>query len=199
VGVLAVTAATLVGAWLARRRAQQQHLWFGAAGGALAVVALVHLLPDAWAGAQRAGAPSWLVPTIVLGTFGANLAIGRQGCTCGFDEAPASGAQSAAAIALHRILEGATLALTGITTAVALLAHALGEGMAIGALLRAQPRRLSTWLALMCLGPAIGALTANAIPHLETVEPLLLATANGILANTARVSFAIAFPVTPSG
>jgi zinc transporter ZupT len=198
-GVGLVALATLVGAWLARRRAGQRQLWFGAAAGALLVIALLHLVPDAWAGAKDAGLPAWLVPLIAVVSFAVTVAVSRAGCACEADEEHASGAGSAGALAVHRFLEGAALALTGLVTAVALAVHALGEGLAVGALLRTQPRRLAGWLAVMSIGPAIGAIAADAIPALLIAEPLLLAVAAGVLAQAARISLRAAFQHRRSG
>ncbi len=193
-GLALVAVGTVAGAWLARRREGQQHIWFGAAAGALLVIATVHLLPDAWAGAEDAGIPVWLVPGLAVTSFAVNVAVSRAGCTCAADEELASGAGSAAALAVHRFLEGAALALTGLITAAALAVHALGEGLAVGALLRTQPRRMAVWLTVMCVGPVIGAVAADALPSLGVVEPLLLAVAAGILAQAARISLRAAFP-----
>jgi zinc transporter ZupT len=194
VGVGVVALATVAGAWLAHRRDKQEHVWFGAAAGALLVIALIHLLPDAWSAAATAGIPQWLIPTVAVASFIVTIVISRIGCTCQADEEHASGAWSAAALAIHRFLEGAALGLTGIITAVAIAAHAFSEGLAVGALLRTQPRRLASWLTLMCLSPAVGALTADAIPALQVSEPLLLAIATGIIAQAARISLRAAFP-----
>jgi zinc transporter ZupT len=194
VGVGVVAVATLAGAWLAHRRGSQQHTWFGAAAGALLVISLVHLLPDAWSAAATTGTPRWLVPTVAVASFVTTIAVSRVGCTCQADEEHASGAWSAAALAAHRFLEGAALGLTGVITALAIAVHALGEGLAVGALLRTQRRRLACWLTLMCLGPAVGAMTADAIPSLRVTEPLLLAIAAGIVAQAARTSLRAAFP-----
>lgn len=194
VGVGAVALATLAGAWLAHRRDTQQHVWFGAAAGALLVIAVVHLLPDAWTAATTTGMPPWLVPAVAVASFVVSIAVSRIGCTCQADEEHASGAWSAAALAIHRFLEGAALGLTGVITAVAIAVHALGEGLAVAALLRSQRRRLACWLTLMCLGPAVGAVTADTIPSLQVTEPLLLAVAAGIVAQAARISLQAAFP-----
>jgi hypothetical protein len=52
---LLVGAATMAGAGLARRHAARRELCFGAAAGALLVIAGAHLLPDAWSAALRSG------------------------------------------------------------------------------------------------------------------------------------------------
>lgn len=198
-GVGVVAAATLAGAWLARGRGDRRQVWFGAAAGALLVIALAHLLPDAWAGAQEAGLPRWLVPASAVASFAANIAICRAGCACDAHEENAGGAASAAALAVHRFLEGTALALTGPVTAAALAVHALGEGMAVGALLRGRRRRLAAWLIVMCAGPAVGVALAGAVPALAVAEPLLLAVAAGVLAQAARISLRAAFRHASSG
>lgn len=195
-GVMAV--ATLAGAWLAYRRNEHRQMWFGAAAGALLVIALMHLLPDAWHGAGDAGLPAWLVPVVAVASFVVTLLVSRVGCTCQADEEHASGVGSAAALGLHRFLEGAALALSGFVTAVALAAHAFGEGMSVAALLRGQRRRLAAWLVVMCVGPAVGAAAADAIPALDVAEPLLLAVAVGVLAQAAIISLRSAFPSLPA-
>jgi ZIP family zinc transporter len=194
VGLGVVALATLAGAWLAGGRGGRRQVWFGAAAGALLVIALLHLLPDAWAGAEASRVPAWLVPVVAVLSFMAMHAVSRVGCACEADEEHASGTGAAAALAVHRLLEGAAMVLTGLITAVALAVHAFGEGMAVGALLRQQRRRLAVWLALMCIGPVVGAWAASAIPALDIAEPLLLALAAGVLAQAARISLRAAFP-----
>lgn len=197
VGVGVVALATAVGAWLARRRDGQQQVWFGAAAGALLVIALLHLLPDAWTRADDAGMPTWLVPAVALVSFSVSILVSRVGCACQADEENVAGAGSAAALAVHRFLEGAALSLAGVVTAAAIAVHALGEGLAVGALLRTRPRRLVCWIAVMCVGPAIGAVTVEAIPALRFSEPVLLSVAAGVLAQAARISLRAAFPKSP--
>jgi len=194
-GIGLVAAATVTGAWLARRRPGQRQLWFAAAAGALLIVAGLHLLPDAWTAARAAGIWPLLVPVAVAAGFTvAGLAI-RAGCGCREHQEQASGAATAAALALHRFLEGAAVALAGsVAVALALAAHAFGEGLATGALLGGQPRhRVAGWLALMCLSPVIGAAAAGTFPVPAAAEPMLLALATGILAQAARVSLHAAF------
>lgn len=97
-----VAVATLAGAWLAWRWDAHQQVWFGAAAGALLAIALMHLLPDAWADAQDAGLPAWLMLVAAVASFTVTLAVSRAGCACQDDEKHANGAGSAAALALHR-------------------------------------------------------------------------------------------------
>lgn len=187
VGVVAV--ATVVGAWLARRRGDQRDIWFGMAAGALLVIAVFHLLPDAWSGASNVGLSLWVVPVVAVVSFALAALLSRVGCACEADEVHVGGVGMAAALAVHRFLEGSALALTGsITVAAALSVHALGEGLALGALLGTRPRRMVWWLAVMCLAPVLGAGVTHAIPMVDGAEPLLLAVAVGILAQACRVS-----------
>ena len=178
-GASLVAAATVAGAWLACRRPGHREIWFAAAAGALLIIAGFHLLPDAWAGARAA--PIWpgLVPVAAIGAFTAAGLAARAGCSCREHTEQASGAGTAAALAVHRFLEGSTIALAGsAAVAVALAAHAFGEGLATGALLGGQPRRrVAGWLALMCLSPVIGAAATDTFPVPAAAEPVLLALA----------------------
>ena len=190
-----VAAATMAGAWLARRRPGQRQIWFAAAAGALLIIAGLHLLPDAWAGARAAGIWPGLVPMAAVAAFAAAGLAARAGCGCQEHRERATGAGAAAALTVHRFLEGAAIALAGsAVVALALAAHAFGEGLATGALLGGQPRRrMAGWLALMCLSPLIGAAAASAFGVPAAAEPLLLAVAAGVLAQAARVSLRAAF------
>ena len=117
---------------------------------------------------------SWLglVAVIVAAAFTAAGLASRLGCACQEHAGQASGAATAAALAVHRFLEGAAIALAGsVAVAAALAAHAFGEGLAAGELLGGQPRRLAAaWLALMCLSPVIGAAAADALPTPAATE-----------------------------
>ena len=190
-----VAAATVAGAWLARRRPGQRQIWFAAAAGALLAIAGLHLFPDAWKGARDAGIWPVLVPAAAIAAFAAAGLAARTGCGCQQHREQASGAGTAAALTVHRFLEGAAIALAGsAVVALALTVHAFGEGLATGALLGQQPRRrVMGWVALMCLGPVAGAVAADAFPFPVAAEPLLLAAAVGVLAHAARVSLRAAF------
>jgi ZIP family zinc transporter len=194
-GAVMVALATLAGAWLARRGPGAQAVWFGAAAGALLVIAGVHLLPDAWSDASEAGMWPWLTLVAAAAAFALAAVVSRYGCACEADEEHVSGVGAASALAGHRFLEGAALALGGsVTVAVALAVHALGEGLAVGALLRSRDgRRMAAWLAVMCLGPVVGVLVTAAFPLPDAVGPLLLGFAAGIIAQAARVSLRSAF------
>src|SRR5215475_4285143 len=153
-----VAAATAGGAWLAVRRPARKQIWFAAAAGALLVIAGLDLLPDAWAEARTSGIWPPLVLLTAAASFTAAALATRVGCGCQEHKRQASGAGTAAALAMHRFLEGSALALAGsAAVAVALGLHAFAEGLAIGALLGAQPRRLVSWLAVMIVSPVVGA------------------------------------------
>jgi ZIP family zinc transporter len=194
-GGLMIGLATLAGAWLARRHAARRELCCGAAAGALLVIAGIHLLPDAWQGARQAGIPAWMTPVAAFTAFAvAGIAI-RRGCNCQADREAAGGAGTGAALAVHRLLEGAALMLAGsATVVVALTVHALAEGLAAGTLLTSASRRERVlWLTVMCTGPLVGAALAAPARGLASAEPILLAVAAGVLAQTARVSLNAAF------
>jgi ZIP family zinc transporter len=135
-----------------------------------------------------------LTPAAALAAFIATGLATRAGCRCQQHAEHASGAGTAAALAVHRFLEGSAIALTGsAAVAAALAVHALGEGMATGALLGTQPRRrVAGWLAVMSIGPLTGA-AAGTFPVPAAAEPVLLAVAAGVLAQAARVSLRAAF------
>ena len=192
-GLIAV--ATVAGAAMAFRRPARRQIWFAAAAGALLIIAGLHLLPDAWAGAGEARIWHPSVPLAALGGFIAASLAGLAGCGCREHAERASGAGTAAALAVHRFLEGSALALAGSPAiALALAVHAFGEGLATGALLGLQPRRLAPWLAVMCASPVIGAVVAGAFPTPAAAEPVLLALAAGVIAQAAWVSLRAAFP-----
>jgi ZIP family zinc transporter len=194
VGAGLIAAATAAGAWLAHRRSRHREIWLAAAAAALLVIAGLHLLPDAWgdAGAVELWAP--LLPMAAIGAFTVAGLAARSGCGCWEHTAQSSGAAAAAALALHRFLEGSAVALAAsAAVAVALAVHAFAEGLAAGALLGAQPRRLAGWLAAMSVSPILGAVTARAFPVPEATEPLLLALAGGVVAQAAWVGLRAAF------
>ena len=190
-----VAAATVAGAWLVRRRPGQRQSWFAAAAGVLLIIAGLHLLPDAWAVAQEAEIWLPLVPMAAVAAFAAAGLAARVGCSCGERRELVAGTGMTIALAIHRFLEGAAIALTGsVAVALALAAHAFGEGMATGALLSGQPRRrVAGCLALMCVSPVLGAVVADAFPVPEAAEPVLVATAAGVLAQAALISLRGAF------
>ncbi|MGW5147842.1 hypothetical protein [Rhodococcus koreensis] len=199
VAVILVAAATVAGAWLARRGSERSALLLASASGILLIIAVLDLLPDAWGEAQEAGIPVWAVPVTALVSFGVTGVVVRVGCPC--EPGRGGGIGAACGLAVHRFLEGATLALTGsVFVVVALLVHAAGEGVALGTLLGAPPRRRAApWIALACLSPIAGAFVASAVPIPDGLMPVLLAFVAGILAQGAWVALRLAHQQRPSG
>lgn len=195
-GVLIVAAATLAGAWFARRHAGGRELYLGAAGGALLVIAGLHLIPDAWSGARQAGIGWWTIPGAAVASFLLAGVVMRRGCACQSDREAMGGAGAAAALAGHRLLEGAVLIVAAsIPVTIAFTVHALAEGMSAGTLLGAgSRRRLGAWLTVMCVAPAAGAALAGIWPVPGSVQPVLLAAAAGVLAGAARISLGAVLP-----
>ena len=156
------------------------------------MIAGLHLLPDAWSGAGDAGIPVWIVPAAAVASFAVSGLAVRRGCTCQRDREVAGGSATAGALAVHRLLEGAALALSGsVAVAVALVVHAFAEGVAAGTLLSTAPRRqVRWWLTALCVSPFAGAVIADIAPVPERLEPVLLAVAAGVLGQAARVSLA---------
>jgi len=194
-GALLIGLATVAGAWLARRHAARREVCFGAAAGVLLVIAGLHLLPDAWSAAPQTAIPAWSVPAAAIAAFAVTGFALRRGCACRAEREAAGGAGTAGALAAHRLLEGAAVVLAGsVMVTAALAVHALAEGLAAGTLLASAPRRERVrWLAIMCASPAAGAALAVAWPFPETVRPVLLAVAAGVLGQAARVSLSAAF------
>jgi zinc transporter ZupT len=203
-GGLLLGLATVAGAWLARRHAARRELCFGAAAGALLVITGLHLLPDAWSAARQARTPLVPLAAMAVGTFlVAGLAV-RRGCGCRDEREAVSGAGTAAALAGHRLLEGAALAMASSTpVAIALTVHALAEGLAAGTLLTSvSRRRQALWLTAMCVSPVAGAVLAGTWTLPPAAQPFLLAVVAGVLAQAAKVSLAAAFqearPIRPA-
>src|SRR5262249_40197233 len=114
-GVALIAAATLAGAWLARYSSRVRVLWACAAA-VLAAVVLADLLPDVWWDLHGAGL-GWLAAGAggLAAGYGAAEALARRGCACqaaSAHQATASGTATGAALAAHRLLEGAAVALT---------------------------------------------------------------------------------------
>jgi zinc transporter ZupT len=198
VAVVLVAVATVVGAWLARRGSGRPALLLAAASGTLLIIAVLDLLPDAWDKAHEAGVPPWAVPVTALASYGLMGAVVHIGCPC--EPGRAGGIGATSGLALHRFLEGATLALTASAAVVAaLLVHAAGEGLALAALLGAQPgRRVAPWLGLACLSPVAGAFMTSALPITDGTMPLLLAFVGGVLAQAAWVALRLAHQQRPA-
>ncbi len=198
-GLILITIATLAGAGLARRHARRPEVCLGAAAGALLVIACMHLLPDAWSGAQGADIPALWIPLLAAASFVLTGQLVRRGCACQRNRETAGGIGTTIALAAHRLLEGASLALTGSAiVAAALAAHALAEGLAAGTLLTSLARRRAALLlGALCLSPVLGVTITKVAPIPHRLEPLLLAAAAGVLCKAAHISSTAAFGRKP--
>jgi hypothetical protein len=179
------------------------------------VMALTDLLPDAWQDAVEDGVPLWALGVSVATGFLVITYFTRKGCACPSDTAAKAprrhapgrhrrlkeavnaamfgGMGTAAALTLHRAIEGATLALTGsVVVVLALMVHSASEGLALAALLDMARQRLAPWLVVACLSPAAGVLVAELSPLPEHVIPLLLGTVAGVLLRIAVVGVRLA-------
>ncbi|GAA0396816.1 hypothetical protein GCM10009530_55500 [Microbispora corallina] len=213
--VLLICCATLAGAWLARRYSARVTVWLAVASAMMLVTALVDLLPDALDDAAEAGVPTWALGVAACTGFLVVAYFTRKGCACpdeherprgpqhapgrhrrlrrAVDAALFGGMGTAAALTLHRAVEGATLALTAsVVVVLALAVHSASEGLALAALLDLADQRLAPWLAASCAGPVIGVLTATFRPLPAQVVPILLSVVMGVLLRTAIVGIRLA-------
>ncbi|GII58374.1 hypothetical protein Pth03_67630 [Planotetraspora thailandica] len=213
--VLLVCASTLFGAWLARRNSRRVTLWLAIASATMLVTALVDLLPDAWSEAVRTGVPLWALVLAALFGYVVITYFTRRGCACPSDAEPQRAAMhapgrhrrvkqavdaalfggmgTAAALTLHRAIEGATLGLTASVVVVfALTIHSASEGLALAALLDMARQRVGPWLFVACASPAAGVLIATVAPLPDQLVPILLSLVMGVLLRTAVVGMKLA-------
>ncbi|AWS43798.1 hypothetical protein [Streptosporangium sp. 'caverna'] len=215
--VLLVSLATLAGAWLARRNSAKVTLWLAIASAMMLITALADLLPDAWRDAAETGVPLWAVGLAIAFGFLVITYFTRKGCGHGHghggsgrtggrhapglhrrvkeavDAALFGGMGTAAALTLHRAIEGATLALTAsIVVVIALMVHSASEGLALAALLDMAKQRLTPWLLVSCASPAAGVLIATVAPLPAQIVPILLGMVTGVLLRTAVVGLRLA-------
>lgn len=213
-GALAVvTAATLLGAWTASRWASKLGLWLSLASAMMMVGALTDILPHVWHEAEEVGTPWWAPGLAVAGGFAVITLFTRSGH--GHDHGEASPADpptgrhrptdatsraagvgvlgAATALTIHRVIEGATLALSPSAAVIgALLVHSASEGLALAALFAQTRRSPMPWLTLAVAGPAVGIVVASVGPLPEVAVPVLLAVVAGVLLRTALVGLGMA-------
>ena len=213
--VLLVSLSTLAGAWLARRNSTKVTVWLAIASAMMLITALADLLPDAWRDAAETGVPLWAVGLAIAVGFLVITYFTRKGCGHGHegtkpaggrhapglhrrvkeavDAALFGGMGTAAALTLHRAIEGATLALTASAVVViALMVHSASEGLALAALLDMAKQRLAPWLVVSCASPAAGVLIATIAPLPGQIVPILLGMVTGVLLRTAVVGLRLA-------
>ncbi|MEV6041635.1 hypothetical protein AB0L65_61780 [Nonomuraea sp. NPDC052116] len=215
VSVVLVALSTLAGAHLARRNSAKIGIWLAIASALMLITALVDLLPDAWQEADATGVPIWVVGLAGLFGFAVITFFTRKGCGHSHDAGAAAGGRhapglhrrvkeavsaavyggvgTAAALSLHRMIEGATLALVSSAVVVAaLVIHSASEGLALTALLDLARKPAVPWLALSCLAPAAGVVLATVAPLPAQSVPILLGMVTGVLLRTAVIGLTIA-------
>jgi ZIP family zinc transporter len=164
-GVALLVGATLAGAGLARSvRIPAQ--WLHAAAGIVLAVLVLDLLPEIWSAAGLAAMACGYALAKVLGSV--------------------SFGSAALGVAVHRLVEGALLALVISPAAIAaFVAHAMAEGFAVGTTLRDAPQRtVASWIAVACGAPVMGALLMPS--GWGPLEPMLTAVAAGAIARVAH-------------
>lgn len=189
-GVSLVAGATTAGALAGRWSARYSAVSLAAVAGLLLAVVLGDLVPDI---ARDAGDIGIWIPAAagLAGFWLAGFAM-RWGCACG--SPPAGGVAAAAAIGVHRAVEGSALALTtAVPLVAALVLHASSEGYALAALLRSASRqRVVALLVVACAGPAVGAGTIGAIDLPAQAYPVVTALVAGALARSAVAAYRLA-------
>src|SRR4051794_37462947 len=201
-GATLVALATLLGARLPRRGAGRRAATWAGVGVLLVAVVLGALLPDVRADLAESGVAWWAAGLAGATGFAGTGLLVRRGCTC--EPAPdapaqvAGGTVAAVAVAVHRGLEGAALALAGSAAVVTALAvHAAGEGFALGALLsRASRARRAGLLLVACLSPLAGALAAERLP--AAVVPVVTAAVAGALLRGGWLALRVAVRRRPA-
>jgi zinc transporter ZupT len=201
-GVAVIAGATLAGAWLARYSSRVPVL-AACAAVVLAAVVLADLVPDIWRDLHGAGLGWWAAGAGGLAAgYAAAEALARRGCACQAASAGPTaasrtatspgtattpGTATAAALAAHRVLEGAAVTLAGSAAVVAaLVLHATGEGFALGTLLRPERRsRALTLLIIACVSPLAGAVAFDQAGLPARPSAVMMAAIAGVLARTA--------------
>ncbi|NGO77883.1 hypothetical protein G6045_19785 [Streptomyces sp. YC504] len=206
VGCCAMATASTV-ALVRRARAQAGLLLLTASALMLAAV-LLDLAPEAWRETVLLGVPGWLPPTVALASY---AVVGL--CTRGHGRARphpghapgrhrrltetagvvSAGLGTAAALGVHRVMEGTTLALIlSVPVFLALLVLSVGNGLTLGVMLQDSGQGPLPWLALACLGPALGVLLSVLHPFPAVLLPSALAVVAGIIVRHAVVGVRLA-------
>ena len=204
-GVALIAAATLAGAWLSSRTARMPAAALRVAAVLLLAVVLGDLLPDILRDLPGTGLPWWGAAIAMAAGFAGAGVLARAGCACAAgpggparadrSRRPGTGWGAAAALAVHRTLEGAAVTLAGSAAViVVLVVHASAEGFALAALLRAGRRRLAPLLLVACVSPVTGALLLSAIGVPAVVSVLLTCIVAGVLGRSALTAWRAARP-----
>jgi ZIP family zinc transporter len=193
-GVALIAIGTLFGARLGRRAPQASSIPLAAACGALVAVVAADLGPDVWGDVRDTGIAWWIVAVAgVAGYVGAGYLM-KRGCPC--EPGLAGGVGTAAALGLHRALEGSALAVAASAPLVlALVIHASSEGFALTSLLDAEkhrPRAMTGWLTVACAAPAFGMVVVGSIGLPDQAKPVVTSLVAGVLVRTAWNAYQIA-------
>ncbi|GHH69809.1 hypothetical protein GCM10017673_20880 [Streptosporangium violaceochromogenes] len=211
--VALICLATLAGAWLARLNVRRVAAWLAAASAVMLVTAVTDILPDAWRDASEHGVPPWGVGAATVTGFAVVAYFTRGGCAHVHERRPAGdhapgrhrrvravagaalsgGMGTAAALSVHRAIEGATLALSAsVVVVTALTVHSASEGLALAALLDMARRPLAPWLVVSCVSPGAGVAVAALEPLPDGAVALLLGGVAGVILRTALVGVNLA-------
>ena len=214
IAVVAMAAATVAGALLAHRSSGQAALVLVIASGMMLITATVDLLPEAWHEATAVGLSAWIAMATAVAGYLVMTVFTRNGCGCDADmAAQAAGAHTpgrhrrvketagafsvglgaAAALATHRLVEGTALALAfSLPVLLTLMVGSASDGLALAAMLRETKQRLTPWLTVACVSPAVGVLITIVRPLPEVVLPVALALVAGVILRIAVVGLKLA-------
>ena len=204
-----IAGATMAGAWLGRRGSRLRAISLACAALCLLMVVAADLLPDVWRDLRQTGLPWWVAAMAAAAGLGIADRLVRRGCACegaagvqpgaefargssgGHGGGPASGRAVAAALAAHRAVEGAAVALAGSAAVIAALAmHAASEGFALATLLRGERRgRVVALLVMTCVSPAAGAVVLSQVALPAAATPVLTSLVAGVLGRTALAAW----------
>lgn len=215
IAVAVVCASPLAGAWLARRDSRRVAVWLAIVSAMMLAVALTEMLPEAWHEGAEAGVPLWGIGFAVAFGFVVIAYLTRKAGDGDSESRPRraalhapgrhrrlaevasaavfGGMGTAAALSMHRAIEGATLAFnTSLIVVIALMVYSVSDGLALAALLDIAKQRLAPWLVVACVSPAIGVVVTSAVPLPGAVVPILLGIVAGVLLRIAVVGLKIA-------
>lgn len=179
VAVAVVAAATLGGAAFAGMFRHSHRVAPRLAAAMILAVVALDLAPDLIRDVAEIRSAQPLVGAACVVAFAAASATARWVCGCGTHPTTTTGL----AIALHRALEGAALALVGSAGVIgALVLHAAGEGFALRTYGGQHATgRVRPLLALACISPAAGAAALGDVELPDAMAPIITALIAGTL------------------
>jgi hypothetical protein len=190
--VAVFAAATVGGAAFAGALRHSHRIALQLAATALLAVVALDLAPDIARDVADTGSARPVVGVACLVAFAAAAIATRWICACGTHPSTTTGL----AIALHRTLEGAALALVGSAgVVVALVLHAAGEGFALQTYGARRAGRVWPLLVLACLSPAVGAAALGNVDLPPELAPVVTALIAGALVAGAARMMSAPWPV----